>query len=213
MKIRSLEQLVDFTSNEISWRRKELLDLKFLVQTHKATDKVDTYIRSGVTLLYSHWEGFVKATGTAYLCYISMGRHTYKNLKPNLIALSIKDKLNLASESKKSETHNKVAEFFVYGMEDRSSIPWENVINTKSNLNSDVLEDIVNTLGLDFSPYETKRKFLDEKLLKSRNEIAHGKHLLVSFESYQEFHKEVSELLDLFRNQIDNAAVTKSFMR
>jgi len=57
-------------------------------------------------------------------------------------------------------------------MESRSNIPYKNVMTTKSNLSSKVFRDIVDKLGLDYAPYETKEKILDESLLETRNTVA-----------------------------------------
>jgi len=62
VKIRTTEQLVDGVSTEISWRRKELTDLKSLVQKMAGVrSREDTITRAAFALLYAHWEGFVKA--------------------------------------------------------------------------------------------------------------------------------------------------------
>ncbi|ACB53719.1 hypothetical protein cce_4371 [Crocosphaera subtropica ATCC 51142] len=68
-------------------------------------------------------------------------------------------------------------------------------------------------LGIDFSVYSTKSKLIDEKLLKSRNEIAHGNYLLIDRDGYIELHEIVIEMINTFRNQIENAAINENFKR
>jgi hypothetical protein len=75
------------------------------------------------------------------------------------------------------------------------------------------LKDITDILGIDFSEYKTKSKLIDEKLLKTRNEIAHGEYSGVDRNEYIELHQEIINLLDLFKNQIENAASEKRFKR
>jgi MAE_28990/MAE_18760-like HEPN len=54
---------------------------------------------------------------------------------------------------------------------------------------------------------------IDTKLLGMRNNVAHGTYLMIDREEYLELHREIIGMLDLFSNQIQNAAVSKSFMR
>src|SRR3974390_1271635 len=101
MKIRTLEELVDALDREMAWRKKELFEIKRLVDSSKDSHREATLIRSGVAILYAHWEGFVKTAGTAYLNFVSMRRLKYEELADHLLALGMKSKLNQASQTKK----------------------------------------------------------------------------------------------------------------
>lgn len=46
----------------------------------------------------------------------------------------------------------------------------------------------------------------------SRNEIAHGKDLVIDKEEFFELHEEILGLMELFRNQIINSALLKKYM-
>ncbi len=105
----------------------------------------------------------------------------------------------------------KVTEFFLSGLTDRCNLPVE--VETKSNLSSEVLKEITYILGLDYEEYETEAKVIDEILLKNRNEVAHGKYSVIDVEQFIELHKTIIHLLDLFSNQISNAASTKAYKR
>lgn len=213
-KIRTTEELDDQLSNAIVWRKKELAIAKSMIQVSKTpSGKSDYLIRSGIALLYAHWEGFIKEAGMAYLMFISMKRLTYQELAPNFIALAMKAKLDEAHQTNKAIIHNKLVEFFLSGLSERSQIPRDSeAINTKSNLNSSVLKNIIFMLGLDYSMFEAKEKLIDEKLLKNRNEIAHGKELVVDREEFFELYEEILSLMETFRNQIINAALLKNYM-
>jgi hypothetical protein len=213
MKIRTLEELVDLLNREMAWRKKELLEIKRLVDSSKDSFRETTLIRSGVAMLYAHWEGFVKAAGTAYLNYVAMRKLKYEDLAAQLVALGMRKKLNEATQSRKATIHTEVARFFLTGLSERSSLPWESAVETKSNLKSEMLKEIACVLGIDYSQYETKEKLIDEKLLRCRNEIAHGQYLLVDYEEFCDLFDEMMNLLELFRNQIDNAATTCAYQR
>jgi hypothetical protein len=214
MTIRTVEELSDFLADELAWRKKELADLKALAEnnTNKESRR-NALLRCGVTMLYAHWEGFIKASGGAYLQFVSMQRLTYKELSSNFVAVGIRQLLQSASISKKSRDHNALVNFFVTRMSERSALPYKNVIDTESNLSSKVFRDVVEKLGLDYSSYETREKLIDEKLLESRNTIAHGSYLATDLDGYVDLQDEVLGMMELFRNQIENSAITKSYRR
>ena len=174
MTIRTFDELSDSLSSELAWRKKELSDLKFFIEQN-ATSRLRKQVlsRSGVTLLYAHWEGFVKLCGSHYLEYIAMQRHKNNELKENLLTLSMRNYVNFSDNSKKSSEYGKITEFFMNNMDSRSSIPFKKAINTESNLSSKVFKEIIWCLGIDYSIYETKEKFIDSRLLGRRNHIAH----------------------------------------
>ena len=213
MKIRTTEELNQTLSEEIGWRKKEIAQFKFLIESDKSYSKRDALIRGAVAILYAHWEGFVKNAATAYLNYVYRQRLRYEQLTPNFIALAMKDRIVEAQRTNKATIFTEVAEFFLNGLSENAQIPWRNTIRTQSNLKSELFRQIVCTLGLDYTLYETKEKVIDEKLLRSRNEIAHGKFLEIDYKDYLIIHNETLALMELFRNQIDNAASEKTFSR
>ena len=93
-----------------------------------------------------------------------------------------------------------------------SKIPYDNVIDTGSNLNSEVFINILHQIGLSYdSFYLTKELAIDGALLKKRNAIAHGERLDVTEEEFSELSQLVLELLEYFRNHVENAATTEDF--
>ena len=212
MPIHTIEQLDNELSNDLAWRRKELSIIKNLIESQSGNlSQKNALIRGGMTLLYAHWEGFVKSSSGAYLEFVSLQRLKYEELAINFIAYAMKSQLNIVSMSNKPSSHNSVAKFFVSDMSKRSSIPYKAGVNTKSNLSSDVLRDIVDMLGLDYAKFEAKEKLIDETLLKNRNSIAHGNYLNISRESYLELHNQVIAMMEIYRNNIDNNVTLKLY--
>lgn len=211
-KIRTTTQLSERLDEEIVWRKRELRFIKSLVDQNQNKPREATLIRSGVTLLYAHWEGFVKNAATAYIEFVNRQNLKYEELADNFVALAMKRKLGDAQETNKATKFTEVAVFFRSGLSEQSSIQWKNAIDTESNLSSVVLREIICTIGLDYSIYETKKELLDSTLLNSRNKIAHGERLLIDCDTYNQLHKEIIALMDLLLNQIDNAAYTKAYL-
>ncbi len=211
-KIRTPEQLYDILDEQITWRKKELADLKSMVEARSAPERTNCLIRCGITLLYAHWEGFVKEAAEAYLIFINTQRLSYKDLAPNFIALGMRKRLNEAFETNKVSLQKDLVTFFLSGMEERCTFVPE--ISTQSNLSSQVLKEIISILGLDFSIYEENGIFeLDDDLLRTRNSVAHGKYEIMRRDEFIELHRQIIKLMELFLNQITNAALTKAYKR
>jgi len=212
MTIRTLEDLSDKLDSELIWRKKELAELQALIQLRSSSaSKRNVLLRSATVILYAHWEGFIKAAAVSYLEFVAMQRLRYDELSCNFIALAMKEKLNQAKETNKAVIFTEVADFFLTKLSERSSVPYKNVIQTGSNLSSSILREITLSLGLDYSLYETREVFIDEKLLSRRNNIAHGEYLTLDNEDYSELHDKVLEMMEIFRNQINNCAAIKSY--
>lgn len=211
MSIRTEEQLSDRLATDLAWRKKELSEMKSLIEAKNVSDqRHKALLRSGVCILYSHWEGFVKLAANSYLEYVISKKLTYQELSSNFLALAMKEKLKEAKETHKPSLYIPVCEFFLSELNKRS-ILLKNVISTGSNLSSEILKEITYILGIDFSVYSTKSVLIDTKLLKTRNEIAHGEYPLFNRDEYLEVHREILEMLDIFCNQIENAASQKKF--
>lgn len=213
MKLRTAEQLIDRLSGELAWRKKELSEVKSLVKTKKfSPSRHNALIRSGICLLYAHWEGFVKLAATSYLEYVRMQRLCYEELASNFLALAMKEKLKEAKETNKPSLYIPVCDFFLNELNQRCLLP-KDAISTASNLSSEIFREITHTLGIDFSPYSTKSQLIDTRLLKTRNEIAHGEYSIFEEEEYIELHEKVIEMLNIFRTQIENAAINEEYKR
>ena len=115
--------------------------------------------------------------------------------------------------SKKISGGNALADFFCNEMDRQSNVPYKNTVETKSNLSSEVLLDILNSLGIDTSNFATRLKFIDSNLVNPRNHIAHGEELHISVSDYMSLHDDVISLIDIYRNEIENASVQRLFER
>ena len=213
MKIRTIEEFQDYVDKEYSWRRKELSAIKSNIFEARAFAK-STALRSGITLLYAHWEGIIKNIATAYLSYVSLQRLYYRDLKNNFWSIAIKSDLISFDETRKSSRHNLIVSKIRTMENQRSNVPYEDIIKTKSNLNSDVFIEIMETIGLDYFPYEGNFKLLDEVLLKMRNEIAHGEkpeYIDLDEKRFDEIYEKITGMMDVFVNQVLNAVYLKEF--
>ena len=213
MSIRTQEELVDSLADDLAWRKRELSEIKKLVADKSVSiQRHNVLVRSGVCILYSHWEGFVKLAANSYLEYVRLQKLTYDQLSINFLALALKEKLNSVSATNKPSLYIPVCSFFLEESEQRSFLP-RDAISTASNLSSTILKEVTSVLGIEFSYYSTKSVLIDTKLLRARNAIAHGNYLDFDRDEYIELHGEVISMLDVFRNQIENAAIEQKYLR
>jgi hypothetical protein len=214
MSIRTVEHLVDAVSADISWRRKELTDLRLLLEASAGNrTRQTTLTRAALALLYAHWEGYVKSVSEMYLEFVCMQRCRNSELSDNLLAATMRPWLTPAADSHKIRSHVDIVKFFRTQMETRSRLPYKNVIRTESNLSSAVLLEILRTLGFAVSDCEPKSHMLDHQLLAKRNHIAHGSGLMIDKDEYLYLHDEILALMNLLRNYVENAAATGEYLR
>ena len=212
MAIRTKEQLIDKIGQDYIWRLREISELKTIIDTPSLSEiRKKVVCRSGVALLYAHWEGFVKKSGTFFLEYVSLQRHSISELKSNFITLLVRSKIDKASESNKYSAFDEVTRYILENQSTRAKIPTKNVVDTQSNLSTTALKEIMWCLGLDYSLYEPKQKLIDTKLVSRRNYVAHGESMEVSVSDFIEMADEVIELMTTFKNLLENACMTESY--
>jgi hypothetical protein len=214
VKIRSREDLVDVVDADLAWRKKELSVLLGTVESYRRQPVVaEVLLRSAIPILYAHWEGFVKLTAGAYLEYVGRKGVPYAELAAPFVAWAVRSELRRTGDTQKVSKLIGVASLLADRSTEASQLPWRSGIETQSNLNSEVFRDLVVSLGLDYSPYESKEKLMDGTLLHYRNNIAHGRWLLLNLQRYSELHREVIGLMETFRSQVENAALLGHYSR
>ena len=211
--IRTTDQLIDRIAQELVWRRKELTELKALVEESHGKLRSRVVIRAAVALLYAHWEGFVKKASAYYLEYVASHRLPYSRLAPNFVGLTLRSKFHSLGASTKISAGNELADFFCNSLNQQSSLPYREGIDTKSNLSSKALLDILDTLGLDHTHFQTRLQFIDSNLVNPRNHIAHGEELSLTTEEYLALHHDVLTLIETYRNEVENSSITKRYER
>lgn len=210
--IRTLNGLQDALDKEISWRLKEIADMKLAVRQIESIKK-KTVVRAGTPLLYAHWEGFIKNAAKFYLEYVDYQGHNYEELANCFVIIGLKKKLVGIAQSKQANANNEALEFIRREMGSKSCLTLDSAIRTESNLSSSVFENICYSVGISHSWYETKYNLIDESLLKRRNMIAHGEYLDLNEEQYRDLADEVIGLLRNFKTDVENAASLKSYKR
>lgn len=209
-ELRTLEGLYDAIFEETSWRKQEMAALVTSLKSSRGVLE-KTLLRGSVALLYAHWEGWTKNASKLYLGHVRSKRLRFVDLSTPFLGGALKSELNRSIESSRAHTHNRVAEIILGGMGERASIPDE-LIQTESNLSSNVFEDILTRLGLDAKFFSTKHQVIDVQLVAARNMIAHGEYLELSTQGYLDLHEQVVSLLEAFTTAVLAAAADKAYL-
>jgi MAE_28990/MAE_18760-like HEPN len=212
--MRTKNTFISAVDADLIWRKRELINIQNVIKDSKDNHAIQAVLlRAGVALLYAHWEGFVKCSGSYYLEFVSLQGKKGTELTTNFISIKIKSLLQVSTKSNKAFSTNELVDFFNLKFPNKLPIPFKGVVDTQSNLSSSVLFDILSTLGLSNNSYLTKKQLIDSSLVNRRNQIVHGENLGINFSDYLELHSNIIGLLDLFRNEIQNAAVTNHFLK
>ena len=212
MRIRSLTQLIEALDDDLAWRKRELTTVNFLLENPRQHQR-EPLLRAAICLLYAHWEGFVKTAATSYVSFVAHQGLRYRDLTPNFVALGLRREIREAGQSNRPHIHTELARRLMADLSERASIAWQSSVNTRSNLNSETLREILALLGLDEREYLYKGPLLDKKLLENRNRVAHGERAEIDHDDYDLLHSEIIQLADWFSTDVKNAAVTGQFRR
>lgn len=210
MKVQTVEKFIDFLDDSLAWRKQELS--YYLLKIDGNQKQSSALIRGGVPLLYAHWEGFIKEAAIGYLYFIDAKKKKINELRENFAAVYSKKRLNELVDSSKASTYVQAIRTIRTNEGHIFSVRPEKFINTQSNLSSKVLIEILITLGLNPDTYAIKQKVIDEKLLKARNEIAHGNYLSINSADYKALHLEVLDMIQTFKTELENAVNTDSYL-
>jgi hypothetical protein len=209
--VRTPQELEDALSADLAWRRVEMQSLRSQVRAARGATQ-DALLRAGLALLYAHWEGYCKHSLTLYLKFVARRKLKLRELRPGFAALAVDSAIRKQGGLSEARRRMSTVTILMDRLDERLYIPSKEV-NTQSNLSSEVCSELLETLGLDFAPFSTKAHLIDYKLLRARNEIAHGRWSPVDLEAYEELHSEVLVMLQTVRNLVTAAADNGEYRR
>lgn len=223
-----IDQLQDYLEADLAWRKAEISQLFRILNDVEAKDVV---LKSIILLLYAHWEGYIKKSSKHYLKYVSEQKVKIKDLTLNFKAIVLKESaqkcfeqnsLTLANEirfinkQKKMDDHAFKINVNVDDEEDKS------IINTKDNLSSKVLNNIIDIIGMKYNDAMKKRSnYIDFDLVRRRNSIGHGNKLIrgqveeeqdLSFEDAVKLKDFIMLMLDYFFEVVINYADNEYYL-
>jgi len=213
MKIKKLEKLQDLLDQDMAWRKKELIDIKLLIHSTQNP----TLCRVGIALLSAHFEGFIKQAANYYVVYVASQNLKIAELHTNFAAIHSGKVFFPCSESDKITVYQKAIDKFLENYLTKNfqvRYSQDNpVIKTEGNPSSSVVKNIFDSIGLDFSPYETKANYIDADLLSNRHNVVHGNRVYISVDDFDNTYKVIIGIMEQFSAQILSAAIGKSYLK
>ncbi|WP_155403913.1 MAE_28990/MAE_18760 family HEPN-like nuclease [Variovorax paradoxus] len=202
-KARSEAELSDQLDADLTWRLKELSDLKQAIKDAPAINR-KVLLKALVALSYAHWEGLVKSSAQRYFDYVTNRRLPYLQLERQTYVNSFLVRLAAFSHQKPAlaeriDLINEVLD----SQEKRFVKIHPDLIHTGSNLKHEVLVNICKICGIDFLQFNGDVTFIDEILLKRRNAIAHGDDSAVAFDEIDGLVDGTIRLMRTFKNSLE----------
>lgn len=202
----ALQEILD---TELVWRRRELTSLVTAIKGADLATKV-VLIRAAVPLLYAHWEGFGRACFQRYLEHISYKNLRYKDLHPAFYYLGSYGKLQEIGRSP-AKTAIPLLPELIKIRDDVNRNSFRKMIDTKSNLRFEVLEQLCYMSGIDTTPFQHDELFINHELCDSRNEIAHGAAVAPTEEALLKRRDRTFTIMTKLQTELVNAAVNGTY--
>lgn len=213
MKIRSIEALQQHIQESSAWRKHELHELNGLVARQQDRGH-RLLLRASIALTYAHWEGYTREAIEAVLHFVRTKGLRGAELNEAVLALSVKGRLGELTGGSSNLSAIRIVRELREALDGKCQIPKE--VSTRSNLNRSVFEDLMCGLGIDPNVIWTAQPGvtnidLDGRLLKRRNQIAHGEHLAPDAEECAELIASVCALMDAMEETLVGYAQRQEF--
>lgn len=196
---------------DLIWRRKELSDMKTAIKTSDRYSK-PVLLRAIIAMSYAHWEGYVRTCANMYFEHLTLRKKPFTDFERQIYVNSILGRLDALYQGRVSLVARcKLVNDILDGTDGRFSRLNPDLIDTRSNLNTDVIQDICIICGVDSSHFEKNRTFLDVQILKRRNAIAHGQQEFIQADEVNDLVAKILALMDSFRTLLENKVYTKGY--
>jgi len=212
-KIKNSEDLHNQLEKDLIWRIKELNAIKKAID-RSTEDGRKAHLRAGVVLLYAHWEGFIRNVAENYLRFVAAKELNCDELSHPFIALALRGEIAKDRETAKTSVfYANVVEFMLGGLSHPAKIPYKDIIKAEDNLKSEVLKEILITIGTDYSPYELESNVIDFRLLRIRNAVAHGQGMNISKAQFILLNRKIIGMINSIKNDILRAAILELYKK
>lgn len=209
-KIETVEKLETKLQKDLAWRKKEMLSIKMMVEKGDANESI--LLRSGITMLCAHFEGFIKFASNCYVKFVSAQKIKNRLLKDNFMAFNLASVMKKCSNTEKISVYQNVVDK-VRTIYDEPFNEKNDVISTHSNPSSTELKEIVASIGLETDIFDLKANYIDSNLLSNRHKVIHGERYPIDKEDFKKTFNVIMELIEKYEELIVQAADGKKFLK
>lgn len=203
------DDLASQLTQDITWRIREISDLKSTVQIADITAR-PAILRAMMAMMYAHWEGHVRFCAQKYLQHVALRKLLFAVLDRQFLKGHFLPKLNSISQ-KSDREKGELIDGILDSQLDRFSRVNDDLVNTKSNLSHRVLGEICRVCGIEIKHFEGQDIFIDLILLKRRNAIAHGEETFIQLTEVDGLADQTIALMRTFSNQIQMVAYLERY--
>lgn len=212
MRVATPDEFTRTLAEGRTWRIKEISDLKTLAERSKGQPEQAVLLRSIVAMCYAHWEGYVKFAALAYFKHVTLKKLPLSKLKPQFSVNYFLPRINALAHQRASLAENSE---LVFGIISSPSAQFkrlhEDLVSTKSNLNSEVYSDICFICDINAPLSDADKIFVDVILLRRRNSIAHGEDTLIGPGELTSITASTIELIRRFGEALENSVHLGAF--
>ncbi len=206
-----IEKVFEEIQEDITWRNSELKKINNIASNLNNTD-LQIFLKSILPLLYAHWEGFVVVSLKIvfkYLNNLNLSSNDYCDIYLTTAYEQTLKSLDNSTGFDKRKKH--LIHLYKTFSE---QVKLDSKIDTKSNLNFSILQEICKKINLNINKFTTHKEELNE-LVSIRNSISHGENAY-SFESYNDIKKYINLLENLmldFESEIQDLLKDKKYLK
>lgn len=211
MKIKTIENLEDALDKHLAWRKQEMLNLKTLID--RGDDARIMLIRAGMALLCAPFEGFIKDASYDYLSFVANQNICYKDLQEVFSIWKIHSLIEECAKSSKYSVQARVLEKYNALSSEPFSINKKSMINTHSNPSTEVLKELLLTLGVETDIFRTKANYIDSSLLANRHSIVHGERTNLAYDDFSVTFDIIMRILDDYKDFLIDAAAEEAYKK
>lgn len=201
-----MHSLVEEINEANSWRDGEFA--KFRVNPHQVESIL--WGRMCVPMIYANWEGFVVSSLKILLQHLNNLQLTPLQIPTRLVVVGLGDTYRALSGKQSFEQRCSFTDKFNELL--RSTVRFKTKIETRSNLHSEVLEELCQMFDFNYARFSDIISMLD-RLVHVRNCIAHGENsILPTQENIENFIDAVKTGIDILMDEIDNFLTKENYL-
>ena len=180
-KKESIEKVQETLDEDSVWRKRELGTLKAILQSEATRDHEQLlFCRASITLAYAHWEGFTKNGIRTVLKYVSDLEIKLADINDGLLAHSLHKKIQSSSKENSSAALTQLVRTIRKGSSENFLFNRKNF--NKQSLDEKVFRNLMTEIGIECDTILSAMPGVTDisigaRLVKRRNEIAHGERL------------------------------------